>query len=224
MTTRHVFYQMLGGALFLGLTCTAMAQSDASASTKSKLDASDTTFMQNAAADNLAEVQMGQMAMDKSSNAQVKQLAQQIVDDHTKANDQLKTLAGSKQVTLPTAPTAATQKESKDLQAKNGSAFDQAWSKAMVTDHKKAAKAFTQESKQTKDPDVRQFAQASLPTLNTHLKAAQQLAAVPDARDQAMDQSMKSMTNSAPMGNAPPATATAATPPASIAPASSFKH
>lgn len=179
--------------------------------------------MQHAAAAGLAEVHLGQMALDKSSDAQVKLLAQRIVDDHTKANDQLKTLGQSKQVMLPAALSSDAQKEAMALQAKNGSAFDQAWSKAMIKDHQAAVKMFTQEGKQTKDADLRQFVQATLPTLNTHMQLAQKLAAVPDARDKAMDQATKSMAND-PMSNMPATTTPAATPPASAAPAQTIKH
>jgi putative membrane protein len=222
MTTRHVC-QVLGGALLLSLACAAMAQPDGSVDAKSSTNATDSTFMQHAAADGLAEVQLGQMALNKSSDAQVKQLAQHIVDDHTKANDQLKALAQSKQVTLPTAPTSDAQKESKDLQAKNGSSFDQAWLKDMVKNHQAAVKAFTQESKQAKDPDVHQFAQTTLPTLNTHLQMATKLAAIPDARDKAMDQTTKSMAGN-PMSSMPTTAAPTATTPASDAPSSAIKH
>jgi putative membrane protein len=222
MTTRHV-YQVLGSALLLSLAGTAMAQSVPAADAKSPVNAADTTFMRNAAADGMAEVQMGQMALQQSSDAQVKQLAQRIVDDHTKAGAQLKALADSKQVTLPTVPGADAQKEGKSLQMKKSSAFDQAWSKAMVNDHQKAVKMFTQEGKQAKDADVRQFALNTLPTLNAHLQMAQKLAAVPDARDKAMDQATKSMATN-PMDDAPPVIPPATTPPANAPSTPAIKH
>jgi putative membrane protein len=199
-----------------------MAQPDGKPSTKSMIDAKDNAFMQHAATDGMAEVLMGQTALNKSSDAQIKQLAQRIVDDHTKANEQLKALAQSKQVTLPTTSAADAQKENQELQMKNGSAFDQAWSKGMVKDHQKAVKMFTQESKQAKDPDVRQFAQTTLPTLSAHLQLAQKLAAIPDARDKAMDQATKSIASD-PM-NSMPTTAPVATPPASPAPSPAVRH
>ncbi|HEY8683908.1 MAG TPA: DUF4142 domain-containing protein [Rhodanobacter sp.] len=213
--------------LLLSLTGTALAQSG-SGSAKNTTNATDSAFMRNAAAGGMAEVQMGQMALDKSSDAQVKQLAQRIVDDHTKANDQLKTLAESKHVSLPATAAAAAQKEGKSLMAMNGTAFDHAWSKAMVKDHQKAVKLFSQESKQAKDSDVRQFAQGTLPTLNTHLQMAQGLLAVPDARDKAMDQATKSMADKSMMGDnahAPTLATPAATAPQSHpAPPPTVKH
>jgi putative membrane protein len=183
--------------------------------TKAAVDATDATFMQHAAADGMAEVQMGQMALGKTSNASLKELAQRIVDDHTKANDQLKVLAAGKQVALPAAPDADALKESKKLDALHGGAFDKAWSKAMVDAHKKAVKLFTTEGKDAKDEDVRKFAQTTLPVLQTHLQMATEVAAIPDARDKAMDQAMKSSMSdtSSPMTAVPATTAAPTTVP-----------
>jgi putative membrane protein len=212
--------------MLLGFAGAACALPDA----KTALNSTDSSFVQHAAADGMAEVQMGQMALGKTTNASLKALAQRIVDDHTKANEQLKTLAASKQVKLPAAADADAQKEGKKLDALDGGAFDKAWSKAMVDAHKKAVKLFTTEGKDAKDDDVRKFAQATLPVLQTHLQMATQVAAVPEARDKAMDEAMKSsMSNSSsPMTAAPAATAPATVPSASTikttAPPASKSH
>lgn len=208
---------------FLAATCFATLLSCAAAATAAtepgQLDATDSKFIQTAAADGMAEIQLGQMALSKSSNASIKSLAQKIVDDHGKANDQLKTLATSKQITFPTAADADAQKESKKLDALSGASFDKAWSKDMVDGHKKAVKLFTAESKNAKDNDVRNFAQSTLPVLQSHLDMATQVASVPDARDKAMDQAMKSMSDTdSTSAAAPAATTPAATPISTAAP------
>lgn len=220
MTWRH-WHRAFGSALLLSLACTAMAKADDSSGTKSSTNAADSAFLQHAAVDGLGEVQMGRIALDKSSDAQIRQLAQRIVEDGTRTNDQLNALTRNKQVTVPPTASSDTLKETGKLQTKNGSAFDQAWSKAVVKDHQAAVKLFTQESTQTKDPDLRQFTQATLPTLHAHLKSAQELAAVPDARDKAMDQATKSLAND-PMSNMP--AATTPTTPAAPVPAPTTKH
>lgn len=222
MISRHLLTASIG-ALLMVLTCTALAQPDGSSGAQSSISTKDSQFLQQATTTGLTEVQMGQMALDKSSDAQIKQLAQSIIDDQTHANDQLKTLAAQKQVTLPTTGTSDAQKETKSLQAKNGSAFDQAWSKAIVKDHQAAVKLFTKESTQTKDADLKKFAQATLPTLTTNLQAAQKLAAMPDARDKAMDQAMKSMASD-PTSDIPATTTSPAPSPAVPAPAPAVKH
>ncbi|OOG51007.1 hypothetical protein B0E50_02165 [Rhodanobacter sp. C01] len=215
--------QVFISALLLSVACTAMGQPDDSPDMKSSTSAEDSTFLQHAAAGRLAEIQMGKMALDKSSDAKARQLAQRTIDDTNGTNDQLKMLARNKQVMLPTGPSPDALKEIGKLQAKSGSAFDQAWSKAMVKDDQAAAKLFTQENKQTKDTDLHKFTQATLPTLQAHLKSAQELAAVSDARDKAMDQTTKSLAND-PMSNMPAATAPTVAAPAVPVPAPVAKH
>lgn len=180
----------IGSVLLLGLACPAMAQdtsgtSQTSSSTMSTMSNSDkgmqgskdAMFIREAAAGNLAEIKMGRMALDKSSSPDVKQFGQRLIDDHTKANDQLMTLAQQKQVTLPTEPMAKAQKEATKMAAMSGSSFDKAWIKAAVKDHKKDVAKYKMESKQAKDADVRQYASATLPVLKTHLQIAEQLKA-----------------------------------------------
>ena len=212
MHKRHVTPRIATGLVLGVVMLTAVHAAAAVAPSKA-----DATFMQDASAAGMAEVDMGQLALKQSSDAKVKALAQRLVDDHAKADDQLKALAASKQVTLSTTSSSDVQKEEKDLQAKSGSAFDQAWLKDMVKDHQKALKAFNQEGKKGTDADVRQFAQATLPTLNDHLKTAKDLAAVYDARDKSMDQTTKSFSND-PMNNNPAITPTAPATPV-VAPA-----
>jgi putative membrane protein len=179
---------LAASVLLLGLagSCIATQSADTSAKTMQAntaaaarpahpMKATDSTFMKHAAADGMAEVAMGRMALDKSSDSQVKQLAQRIVDDHTKANDQLKTIAQDKNVTLPDGPAPDARKSADAMQKMDGAAFDKAWAKHMVTDHKKAIAMFTKASKGG-DADVRGFATETLPTLRTHLKMAEDLA------------------------------------------------
>jgi putative membrane protein len=207
MKIRHLS-QALAAALLVTAACAASAQSDSTSDTKTGLSAADTVFIENAAKGGIAEIQMGKTALGKSGNDKVKALAQRIVDDHTKADEALKTLAESKKVSFPSDPAQDAQKENDKLQAMKPAGFDQAWAKAMIKDHQDAIKLFTAEGKDTKDTDIQQFVKTNLPTLKSHLEAAQKLAAVPDARDQAMDQASKSMISAM---DSTPATASTAT-------------
>ena len=159
---------LIASALALGLAGTASAQSAP--------NATDTRFMQQAASDGIAEVQMGQLALEKASDPQVKELARRIVADHTKANGHLRALAVRKHVKLPATTTVEAQREAADMKAMDGQQFDQAWSNAMVKDHLKAIDLFATESQQAKDADVRKFTDATTPALQTHLQMAQKLA------------------------------------------------
>ncbi len=206
--------------LALGVACQAFAAEPPASTDTQAITSVDNGFIKQAAADGMAEVQMGRMALDKSSNGKVKQLAQHVVDDHTKANDELRTLAQNKQVTLETSPSAAAQKDAADMQKIGGAKFDKAWTAAMVKGHQKAVELFTTESRQLEDADIWKFIEATLPVLHTHLDMAQQLQeqlALPDTRDKAMG-SMGSMDS--PFSHTNPAAATT-TSPAMVAPAHS---
>jgi putative membrane protein len=130
-------------------------------------------FVTKAAQGGLAEVELGKLASDKASNEQVKQFGQKMVDDHGKANDQLKSLAQTKNIMLPT-DLSPKDKALRDRLAKlSGPAFDRAYMRAMVTDHTKDVNEFRMESKSGADPDVKSWASNTLPTLETHLKMAE---------------------------------------------------
>ena len=97
-----------------------------------------------------------------------------MVQDHGKANDELKQLAGAKGVQLPAGPGAEAQAKMKKMQGMSGAAFDKHYMDDMVADHKKDIAAFESEAKSGKDPEVKAFAQKTLPTLKEHLQLAQQ--------------------------------------------------
>jgi putative membrane protein len=146
------------------------AASKASGSTQ--LSASDKKFMETAADAGMTEVEAGKLAQSKASSADVKSFGSRMVDDHTKANDKLKAIAGEKNVTLPSGPSKAHQAALDKLdKSKN---FDKDFSAMMVKDHKEAVSLFQKESK-SKDSDLSGFASSTLPTLQDHLKMAQDL-------------------------------------------------
>lgn len=134
---------------------------------------SDQHFLKEAAAGGMAEVELGQMAAEKASSPEVKDFGQRMVKDHSQANDQLKQIATQKGVTLPSSPSAKDEATKKRLSKLSGSAFDQAYMQDMLKDHKADIAAFENESTSGRDPDVKQFASQTLPTLKDHLKQAE---------------------------------------------------
>ncbi len=139
----------------------------AKASTKA-----DDMFAKKAAAGGLAEVQLGQLAQQKSQNPDVKAFGQRMVTDHTKANDQLKGVAGQENLTLPTELDAKDKALQARLEKLSGPAFDKAYINAMVRDHKKDVAEFEHEASNGKDDGIKNFASQTLPTLQDHLKQA----------------------------------------------------
>jgi putative membrane protein len=158
-------------------TSSSAADSSASSGKMSAGTAmADTKFMKEAAEGGMAEVALGQLAVEKASSSDVKKFGQRMVDDHSKANDQLKQLATEKKVDLPQDLNAKDKATKATLEKLPGDQFDQAYMKDMVKDHKKDVSDFRRESKSAHDPDVKQFASQTLPTLEDHLKQAESIA------------------------------------------------
>ena len=141
-----------------------LAKADASAST------SDQDFMVAAAQINLTEMKLGEIAIQNGQREDVKDFGRRTVKDHTAINDDLKTLAAQKNVTLPETLDAKNQMMVDKLTALTGSDFDKAYITGMFKGHKKAVKAFKAESAATGDADIKSFADKSLPMLEEHLK------------------------------------------------------
>lgn len=132
--------------------------------------------MTKAAQAGIAEVEAGKIAVQKASDPQVKAFAQQMVDDHGKANEELTQLADYKGVKLPDGPSAADQKKLKKLQGTEGTRFDREYVHDMgVAPHKEAVSLFKKASASARDADVKAFAARTLPTLEHHLEMAQSL-------------------------------------------------
>jgi putative membrane protein len=131
---------------------------------------SDQDFMLAAGQINLTEIKLGEYAAKNGKRDDVKMFGQRMVKDHTAINDDLKALAAQKNVTLPDSLDATHQKMVDKLMALTGSDFDKAYIAGMFNGHKKAIKAFKAESAETKDADVKSFADKSIPVLEEHLK------------------------------------------------------
>lgn len=120
----------------------------------------------------MAEVELGKLAQQKAASDQVKQFASKMVDDHSKANDQLKQIASAKGVSIPSDMDRSARREIERLQKLSGAKFDREYMEHMVSDHKKDVKEFRSEAKSAKDSDLKNFASTALPTLEQHLELA----------------------------------------------------
>ena len=129
---------------------------------------SPSKFMEEAAQGGYAEVEMGRLAVQKALDPEVKKFGQMMIDDHTKANADLKTIAGNKKMTLP--PDMGKAKEIYDkLKGLSGADFDKAYVDAMVEDHETDVSAFQKQADNGSDPEVKAFASKTLPLLKKHL-------------------------------------------------------
>lgn len=140
----------------------------------------DTEFAVAAADGGMLEVQLGKLAQTNSTMANVKAFGQMMVDAHSKANEELKTLAAQKNITLPTTLSDKNQKRYNDLAAKTGKDFDDAYTEFMVKDHKDDIDKFKREADKGKDADLKSWAAGKVATLEHHLEMAKQAEAAVD--------------------------------------------
>ena len=132
----------------------------------------DSKFAVMAASGGMMEVQLGELAQQKASSQRVKDFGAMMVRDHTKANDELKNLAGMKNITVPPAPGEDHMDQITNLSKKSGREFDREYMKMMVDDHQEDIDEFEKCSNNSKDADLKAFAAKTLPVLRTHLDSA----------------------------------------------------
>jgi len=134
------------------------------------VEEADAKFTTEAAVGGMAEVELGKMALEKSSNPQVKEFATMMVKDHGMANTELMAIAKQKNITLPSTVDDEHKKKMEDLSKKTGTDFDKAYVSAMVDGHKSTLKLMEDESKDGKDADLKAFATKTAPIVQSHLQ------------------------------------------------------
>jgi len=132
-------------------------------------------FMTAAAEGGLAEVEMGRVAVQNASDTKVRQFGQRMIDDHTRINHELTQLAARKNVTLPTTPSPKQKTTLDRLSKLQGAEFDRAYMEDMVKDHQEDIVEFTRAYNNERDPDAKAFAGKTHPTVEAHLKQAEEI-------------------------------------------------
>ena len=133
----------------------------------------DTKFAVAAADGGMLEVELGKLALTNASSSKVKEFAQMMVNDHGKANDELKALAQTKNISLPAALSSKNQDRYSDMAKKKGADFDKDYTSFMVDDHKEDIEAFKKEAEKGKDAELKNWAASKVPVLEHHLMMAQ---------------------------------------------------
>ncbi|MCE3603074.1 DUF4142 domain-containing protein [Massilia sp. P8910] len=161
---------------------TASGQSGTQGSTASggsgtgTIGSADRKIVTDLAMANMAEIEVARTAQGKSQDDQVKKYAQQMIDDHTKALNEVQQLAQTKGITLPATLDRAHKAKADKLAALSGDAFDRAYmAQAGVAEHKKTHGMLTRAQARAKDADVKALVTRLTPTVEQHLNAAQEL-------------------------------------------------
>lgn len=144
-------------------------------STGQQLSKQDREFVKDAAIGGMAEVELGKLAQQNAQDEQVKQFGARMVQDHSKANDELKTIASNQGIDLPQQLDKKHEQLRDRLARLQGSAFDRAYMAAMVKDHNADLAAFRHEAQSSRDPGIKEFAAKTLHVIGTHDRMAKDI-------------------------------------------------
>lgn len=166
--------RITGGLIVAGLL--AASRAGAADTAGNSLSSKGASFVKEASAGNLSEIALAQLAQQKAQSPEIKNLAQMIQQDHQQAQEKLQTIALAHGLTLDTSSTWTQRRAQSKLEKLNGAEFDQQYAKDMLEDHVTDIKKFQKASQAVEDSDVKQYAQQTLPTLQTHLQHSESAA------------------------------------------------
>lgn len=168
-------------------------QQGESAKTKAAVPTKDRTFIQKAAEENLAAIDLGKLAADRASSDQVKDFGNMMAEDHTQALDKLKKIASDKDVPVPSKVSSTDKREIDRLKKLSGDKFDREFIKTAKRDHQKTLSTFEKASNEVKTPELKDYATSTLPGIKKHQDELNQLkpgekGAMPKGTEQPMNQ------------------------------------
>jgi putative membrane protein len=183
---KQILHLLAAGALFATACNNPDTKDDSNASStteaakeaneqNSAVDNASNEFFVKAANAGMMEVEAGQKAESSAASTEVKNFASKMVADHTRANNELKTIAAAKNVTLPAVLEGDHRAHLDELGKKSGNEFDRAYMEMMVDDHDKAVSMFENAANNSTDADIKAFAAKTLPTLKEHQQMAKDL-------------------------------------------------
>jgi putative membrane protein len=181
--TKYIFPLLIAGASLAIVSCdtkksddskdVAKEQNDNNATAKE--EKKDADWAVDAADGGMFEVQTATLALTKASSPEVKKFAQMMVDDHTKANNELKATASQKGIALPDVMSEKCQKKYYDLDQKDKKDFDKEYIDQMVKDHDDDIDKFEKEANKGDDAELKSWASAKLATLRHHYDEAKRI-------------------------------------------------
>ena len=139
---------------------------------KKRVDKDASEFASRAAEGGMMEVELGQLASERAVSQRVKDFGAMMVKDHKAANEELKSVVGSLDISLPSMVSEGDKKEMDKLNKKNGKDFDKAYMNMMLDDHRKDVTEFRRAADKCSDQSLRDFASKTLPVLEKHLDSA----------------------------------------------------
>jgi putative membrane protein len=132
----------------------------------------DEDFVREAASGGFMELELARLAQQNAQSQRVKNFAAIIVREHTRANEELRTIASNKNITFPAAMEDSDNSKINDLQEERGVDFDRKFMDQMVDDHEKNVEKFKKQAEDGSDPELKAFATKILPVLIAHQDSA----------------------------------------------------
>jgi len=154
------------------LGCLAWSQQSSSSQNMSTGKA----FLDKAAQINLGEIELGKLAEQKGHNSAIRDFGKRMVEDHSKAQDQLKVVAEKEGISLPTQPATSAMDLHHQLMQTSGAAFDQLYIQHMLSGHRGAIDAFDNEIEHGHNPEIKSYAENVLPVIQDHIRIAEDVA------------------------------------------------
>ncbi|MBC7835055.1 MAG: DUF4142 domain-containing protein [Phycisphaerales bacterium] len=140
------------------------------------MEKSDSAWIQDVAQGGMSEVRLSEMATTQAQSEEVRRFARRLVNDHTNANNDLRTVARGEGVTLPGTLDTHHREMAQNLARSNGTDFDRGYLRMMVDNHNKTVEKFEAAAAGASDAEVRAFAERTLPTLREHQRMAKEIA------------------------------------------------
>jgi putative membrane protein len=158
-----------------GIANDPASRPELNAGTPQQTKADDSKFVKDAAVGGMTEVALGKLAQEKASSDAVKQFGQKMIDDHSKAGEDLKKAATKANINVPDSIDSKHQARIDKLSKLSGADFDKAYIKDQLKDHREDVAAFDREAQNGSEPAVKEFASKTLPTLQQHLSMVKDL-------------------------------------------------
>jgi len=134
----------------------------------------DADFVVNAVTSNLAEIKIAQLAKNRSSDTDVKEMATRLEEQHLKILNELKAYADKKGIAIPLQEADKDVREMNRLSEVSSENFDEKWCDAMEDRHEKSIDKFESRLNKTEDPELKEWIVATLPGLKEHLSMIEQ--------------------------------------------------
>lgn len=134
-----------------------------------KANEKDAQFVVDATSASFDEVSIADVALNKSSNEDIKKLAQMLKDDHSAMITDLNAVASKKMITVPSVASAGAGEAAKKLTDTDMKNFDKAWLNKVEEMHEKSVRKYEDASSNATDAEIKSWFSATLPKIKGHL-------------------------------------------------------